>query len=223
MAEPPKDVFKLVRKYLKGWAPELIFDVGAHMGESTAFYAANFPAARIHSFEPTPKSYTRLVAATADLPNVVTHPFALGREEATLTLSERSDSTMNRLLPPGTTPQRGMVEVRVRPGAEVLREIGADHIDFLKIDTEGHDYAVLVGFLPVLKQVDFIQVEAAMNPYNRTHVPLRAFEDLLWEQGFHLFHIFEQTMEWKRHGRPALRRSNPVFINGRFADMTGIS
>jgi hypothetical protein len=30
-------------------------------------------------------------------------------------------------------------------------------------------------------------------------------------------------MEWKRRGRPVLRRANLVFINGRFADLTGIA
>ncbi|MFP5478229.1 MAG: FkbM family methyltransferase [Alphaproteobacteria bacterium] len=71
-----------------------------------------------------------------------------------------------------------LVEVQVRTGAEVLRELGAPRIDILKIDTEGHDYDVLIGFLPVIDQVDFIQMDAAMNPYDRTHVPLWRFEDL---------------------------------------------
>jgi FkbM family methyltransferase len=222
MAELPTTVFDLVRRYRKRWSPALIFDVGAHVGESTLAYAQVFPEARIHGFEPTPASFARLAAAVDGRKNIVVHNLALGRAEARLALRQRNDATMNRLLP-ADAPKAGTIEVRVRPGAEILREIGGDRIDFLKIDTEGHDLDVLIGFEPVLDRVDYIQVEAAMNPYNRTHVPLRAFQDLLSGHGFHLFHIFEQTMEWKRRGRPVLRRCNPVFINGSLVDLDGIS
>lgn len=223
MSQPQADFFPLARKTVRHWQPKLVFDVGANIGQTATDIAGRFPEAKIHAFEPSPKSYRKLVDATASFPNVTTHNIALGSSAATLALTQRSDSTMNRLLPGAAeaTPKTVMVEVRT--GVELFHEVQATRIDFLKIDTEGHDYEVLMGFLPVIRQVDFIQVEAAMNPYNRTHVQFRQFEDLLWDQGFHLFHLFEQTMEWKRGKRPVLRRSNPVFINGRFADLTGIS
>jgi FkbM family methyltransferase len=222
MAESPKTVFDLIRRYRKRWSPALIFDVGAHFGESALAYAEAYPAAEIHCFEPTPKSHARLAKTVAGRKNVHAHNLALGRETATLALRERHDSTMNRLLPADQASD-GTIDVPVRPGAEILREIGARTIDFLKIDTEGHDLDVLLGFQPVLGQVDFIQVEAAMNRYNRTHVAFASLVELMSAEGFHLFYIFEQTMEWKRGGRAALRRCNPVFISGRLVDLDGIS
>jgi hypothetical protein len=104
-----------------------------------------------------------------------------------------------------------------------MEELGLDHIDFLKIDTEGHDLEVLHGFLPRLGQVDFVEVEAGMNPYNTTHVPFDRLAGFLREAGFHLAHIFQQKMEWKRGGQPVLRRCNPLFVNRRLADLSGIS
>lgn len=222
MNPAPDDFFDLARKYLPEWAPKLVFDVGAHVGETVRHFAQNFPEAKILAFEPTPETYRELVRATSGLPNVVTHNLALGRTTASLGMLVRGTSTSNHLLPLASQDIEKAIKVQVRSGAEVFRELGASRIDILKIDTEGHDYDVLIGFLPVIQQVDFIQVEAAMNPYNRTHVPLRLFEDLLWHHGFHLFHVLEQTMEWKRGGRPVLRRANPVFINGRLLDLEKI-
>ncbi len=216
-------IFAFVKQHLPGWDPKLVFDVGANKGQSVVQLAGKYPEARFHSFEPGPQTYKRLVRRTADLPNVATYNIALGKEDATLELELGLRPTLSRIVASEDQPNGPSVQVRVRPGADVLKEIGADHLDFLKIDTEGHDHDVLLGFLPVIQQVDFIQVEAAMNPHNKTHVPYRRFEDLLFPLGFHLFHIFEQTMEWKEGGRPVLRRSNPVFINGRLVNLDGIS
>jgi FkbM family methyltransferase len=222
MAKPSKDPFDLILRYLPDWAPKVIFDVGANIGQSADGYARRYPKATIHSFEPSPGSYQALVAAMAEYPNVVTHCLALGRTETRLNLAESGRSTMNHLLPADSPPPEGGVEVQVRPGADMLRELDVAHVDFLKIDTEGHDLEVLHGFLPVLDRVDFIQVEAGMNPYNTTHVPFGRLDGLLQEAGFYLFHILEQKMEWKRGGRPVLRRSNPVFINRRLVNLRGI-
>jgi Methyltransferase FkbM domain len=104
-----------------------------------------------------------------------------------------------------------------------LRDLNIAHVDFMKIDTEGHDLEVLFGFEPVLDQVDFIQVEAGMNPYNTTHVAFGKLDGMLQESGFYLFLILDQKMEWKRRGRPVLRRCNPVFINLRLVNLRGIS
>lgn len=224
MTSSAQDVFSLARKYLPDWKPGLIFDVGANVGQTAGEMVQRAPEARIHAFEPFPDTYRELVANMQVHPNVVPHNLALGRAAATLNMEKHRDSRRSRLLPDaGGGTGSELVEVQVRTGAEVLRELGAPRIDILKIDTEGHDYDVLIGFLPVIDQVDFIQVEAAMNPYNTTHVPLRRFEDLLWHLGFHLFHIFDQKMEWKRGGRPVLRRCNPVFINGRLVSLNKIN
>jgi FkbM family methyltransferase len=220
--QSPTDTFGLIRRFMPRWSPNLIFDVGAHLGESATELAAQFPKATVHSFEPSPASYRELVKATAGFPNVTTHNMALGRQSATLRMTDRKDSSLNKLLPDDPAA-KGAIKVQVQTGAEVLRELNLSKIDFLKIDTEGHDYDVLIGFLPVIQQTDFVQVEASMNPYNTTHIPLRAFEDLLRHLGFHLFHIFEQTMEWKRGGRPVLRRCNPVFINAQLVNLDKIS
>lgn len=222
MPDTPKDPFDLILRYLPDWSPAIIFDVGANIGQSAKGYARRFPDARIHSFEPTPQTFQELAETVLRFPNVVAHCLALGRTDETLGLTQGRKSAMNRLLPRDAVLPEGAIHVEVRTGASLMRNLGIDRIDFLKIDTEGHDLEVLHGFKPMLDRVDFIQVEAGMNPYNATHVPFAQLDGLLKDAGFHLAHIFDQKMEWKRGGQPILRRCNPLYINGRLLDLQGI-
>ncbi len=222
MQSPPDTAFTLLRQYLPDWSPTLILDVGANVGQSAKAFARAFPEATIHSFEPSPDSFVQLVLATSALANVQTHCLALGQAKAKLGLTQGKASAMNRLVAKGRDLPEGAIMVPVRAGAEVMQELQVDHVDFLKIDTEGHDLEVLRGFLPMIDRIDLIQVEAGMNAYNRTHVPFAKLDAFLQRQGFLLMHLFEQKMEWKRGGRPVLRRCNPVYISGRLVDLTGL-
>jgi FkbM family methyltransferase len=205
-----------------GWRPACIFDVGANRGQSAVAYAEVCPDAVIHAFEPVPRSFELLRAATAPFPNVSLHQVALSSAPGMVTMSAAGAATSNRILP-GARPDAGpSVEVEALPGHVLMERLGCDGISFLKIDTEGHDFDVLVGFAPVLARIDFVEVEAAMNPYNRTHVPFRILEDFLRHAGFLLFRLYEQALEFKKGGRPVLRRANPVFINRRLVNTDGI-
>lgn len=104
-----------------------------------------------------------------------------------------------------------------------MADLSIDRIDFLKIDTEGHNLQVLTGFGAALDRVDFLQVEAGMNAYNKTHCAFQDFVDFLAPRDFLLFYIADQKLEFKSGGRPVLRRANPVFIAGRLVDLAGLS
>lgn len=213
---------RAVAARLPGWQPQVIFDVGANIGQSAAEYASAFPKAAIHCFEPVPDSFARLSAATATLPRVTAHPVALGQHQGTVRMSCNGTSVGNRILADQTAEGPHVVEVAMRTGAAMLSELGLKRLSFLKIDTEGHDLDVLKGFGPRLKHVDFIQVEAGMNPYNETQVPYQKLSSFLFRKGFLLFHIFDQVFEFKKGGRPCLRRCNPVFIRESLTDLSGI-
>lgn len=213
---------RAVAARLPGWQPHVIFDVGANIGQSAAGYAAAFPKAAIHCFEPVPDSFARLSAAIAPLPGVTAHPVALGQRKGTVRMSHNGASVGNRILTDQAAEGPGVIEVAMRTGADMLSALGIKRLSFLKIDTEGHDLEVLRGFGPRLKHVDFIQVEAGMNPYNQTQVPFQRLSAFLFRKGFLLFHIFDQVFEFKKGGRPCLRRCNPVFIRESLTDLTGI-
>jgi hypothetical protein len=89
-----------------------------------------------------------------------------------------------------------------------------DRIDFLKIDTEGHDLEVLRGAEKWLSagRIACIQCECSVNPDNTYHVAYQAIASLLEPHGFRLFAIYEQHRYWTR-GDPNLERVDAVFIS----------
>ena len=222
MAKPVNTTeFNLIRRRLPHWRARVILDVGANVGQSALGFAAALPEAIIHSFEPFPDSFRKLALNTAHLPNVMTHKLGLGSADAVMLMSVGPNSTKNYLIS-AADPALTTVEVEIRQGAALLDALAIPNVSYLKIDTEGHDLDVLMGLKTALRRIDFIQVEAGMNPYNKTHVPYALLADFMFENNFLLFHFFEQAFEFKKGGRPVLRRTNPLFINANLVDLKGI-
>ncbi|TXH95448.1 MAG: FkbM family methyltransferase [Pseudorhodobacter sp.] len=220
--EPPNPP-QLIRRRLPHWQAETVLDVGANIGQSARGFARFWPEARIHSFEPVPDTFARLTETVRDLPRVSAHNLALGRSSGTAEMTDLAQSVQNRIITEPGAEGRPTQTVQIQRGADFCQANGIKRISYLKIDTEGHDLDVLRGFTGMFKRIDFVQVEAGMNPHNKTHVPYAQLSDFLTRRGFCLFYIFDQVMEFKQGGRPVLRRCNPVFINARLVDLTGIA
>ena len=131
-------------------------------------------------------------------------------------------SVLSRTVRDGDKAFGTTIQVPIEAGHAWAGRNGVFPISLLKIDTEGADLDVLVGFEPLLAHVDAVQVEASMNPHNRAHVPFRDIEDFLRARGFLLFRFYDQTFEWKKGGRPVLRRADAAFINARLVSLDGI-
>lgn len=216
----PANPAQLIARRLPKWRAATVFDVGANIGQSAREFASAWPEAKILSFEPVPSSFAKLCETARSLPQVTPHNLGFGRHSGTAEMTNMPHSVQNRIVAPGDdTPTQ---TVQILRGEAFCTDHGIRRISYLKIDTEGHDLEVLKGFGRMLKRVDFVQVEAGMNPYNKTHVPFEALTSFLTKRGFLLFHIFEQMMEFKKGGRPALRRCNPVYINAGLVDLEGI-
>jgi FkbM family methyltransferase len=215
---PPE--FADIAKAMPSYKPSVIFDVGANIGQSCVSYARIFPEATIHAFEPVPAAFEQLCNAAAPFPKIQTHNIALSSKPGTVKMKAVGTSTANKIVRGPLSTGVQYVDVRAEEGHEIAAKLEVREISYLKIDTEGFDLEVLIGFQPILAQTDFVQVEASMNPYNKVHVPFRALEDFLRAQNFYLFKIYEQRLEFTRGGRPILRRSNPLFINARLVDLS---
>lgn len=221
-ARPTPETLSPFREILRkcpGRRFEVLFDVGANVGQTTLALAAAFPEARIFAFEPAEASFAALRQATAGLPRVAVAQCAFSAAPGRLRMIMHGTTTRNRIT---GLPVSGHVrEVEVRRLDAWCAEHGIAHLDFLKVDTEGHDLEVLKGATGILPAVDFVQVEVSMNRYNRFHVPFAAVFDFLSDQGFHLFYLHGQAFEGR--GYPVLRRADPIFINSRLVGpMQGI-
>lgn len=147
-------------------------DVGAHHGEVTLEYALHNPALRIYAFEPNLHAAAKLFGL---LPNYVVIPMAVaerdGCAEFHLNAFEGSSSLL-RL-------DQEAVKSWVR--GELLREestitvptirldtfmqmVGIARVDFLKIDAQGADLAVIKSAGDRIRDITKILLEVSITP-----------------------------------------------------------
>lgn len=209
------DMYNDIAERFQDYRFELIFDVGANVGQSVEEYYQRYPTTRTYCFEPIKATYEVLKANTASYENVSCHNFALGASAGTVTMVSEGVSSMNHIVEDKDAVDSGNTETVVISTLDSFcSENGIDHISFLKIDTEGNDLDVLKGASRMLTEnnIDFVEVEAGMNPGNTYHVSLEDLKSCLEEHNYFIFGIYEQVKEWPEK-KPHLRRTNTVFMS----------
>lgn len=133
---------------------DLVFDIGAHLGDRTAAFAGL--GARVVAFEPQPHIVSWLRRLVGRLPGVTIRSVAVGRVEgrAEMALS-RAHPTVSSLaaawrqkVGDDNPSFRGVrweetINVRVTTMDAMISEFGMPR--FCKIDVEGHEAEVLAG------------------------------------------------------------------------------
>jgi FkbM family methyltransferase len=212
------DPYHNFSRYLPKWRCTTVFDVGANVGQSAETFVRRFPAALVHSFEPFPTTFEELRRNTAKLSRVSVYPYALSSSTGTVFTTQGDCSTNNTITDTQecSTVSNKVVPIQTRTVTQVFQELDLKSISLLKIDTEGHDLAVLHGAAELLDRqvIDVIHVETGMNPTNHHHIPLEMIKSYLESKNYFLFGIYEQTSEFMT-GHPAMRRCNSVFISAK--------
>jgi FkbM family methyltransferase len=192
--------------------PKAIFDVGANHGAVATRLAKRFPEAMIFAFEPSQWNFSELSKRVEQLPKVRCIKAALSSSNGVARFQDDERAhDMSRLTAPGDACGGYFVQTQRLTDFCCSEQI--NHIDYLKIDTEGHDQDVLLGAKEMLqaKSIDFVEVEAGVNPENKLHVPLEIMKTYLEGFNYRLFGIYEQIHEWPTNS-PNLRRVNAVFM-----------
>lgn len=204
-----------IERQLINYRLNIIFDIGANTGQSASSYLSLSPLSIIYCFEPILKTFNELKFNMNGKKQVKCFQLAFGSREGSATMISNGISTMNCLVDEnhlGLDEQTELVSILPLDGFCEANNV--DHISYLKIDTEGADLDVLKGADKMLatKSVDFIEVEAGMNPNNKYHESLEVLKSFLESHGYYIFGIYEQVNEWPV-GDPHLRRVNAVFIS----------
>lgn len=160
----------------------VILDVGANSGEFGLELAKRNGEARVYLVEPQADMAAGLRESVAalGLPHVVVHEIAIAEEEgeATLGVSHRGDRGVSSLLPfdaghlardPYWSLREDLVfeseeAVRCVTLDNFLKEIGRPRVDFIKIDVQGLDLAVLRSAGPALDAIEAGMLEVASVP-----------------------------------------------------------
>ena len=155
----------LLRKVLPNC--RLVFDVGAHTGSWAEAALEVNPELEIHCFEASVQTHRQLVERTPRL-RVIANAFGLGAQAETRTLySFGAGNNANSLYRRNGIEVRGFPPQNQTETATLVRcddycaERGITGIDFMKIDTEGHELYVLEGTRGLLSKqaVGAIQFE----------------------------------------------------------------
>ena len=213
------EVFDDFRYALPNQCFSIIFDIGANIGQSTASYLSEFPNARIWSFEPSKELHSILTSKFSSDPRVTCERLALGSANEDVILNQTSNLTMFHL----SDPTREMPDQVTLTGTESVHVVTTDAyckrnqvdcIDFLKIDTEGHDLEVLQGARDMLAagRIGCVQCECGLTPGNHFHQPLDKIKSFLESFGYGLFGVYDQSEDGFSDS-PSLRRANVVFVS----------
>lgn len=195
----------------------MIFDVGANVGLYAQMLTRIFgPAAVVHSFEPSRKTFERLTKNTRSLANVRRHHFGLGGERGTSVLFSNADesgiaSVYKRRLDHFGLEMGKREEVELRTLDAFCDEQGITHIHLLKMDVEGHELEVLHGAARMLAgRIDFLQFE-----FGGCNIDSRTF----FQDFFYLLKDRYRLYRVVRDGLcpiPAYRETQEVFITTNF-------
>ena len=85
--------------------------------------------------------------------------FGLGNEHKELYYYPRYESFYDRIVSCHASDELNKILLQIKKGKEYIIEKNIQHIDFLKIDTEGYELNVLQGFEDALEHVNIIQFE----------------------------------------------------------------
>ena len=132
-----RETRRLVRggEYTFSGSPERILDLGAHKGIATEYFIEKYPNAIIHSYEPNPRLYQKLVQRTKKYPNVHTFNEAIAHDGVVeFVISERNMSSS--LFEKGEGVQVPSVSLRT-----AVERIGSPVS--VKMDIEGAEYEAL--------------------------------------------------------------------------------
>ena len=147
----------------RGYAPRVIIDCGANLGQWLRVAASVFPDASWHAVEPQPKCVAALQQLGATFPNLTVHATALSAPGAgTVRMIGGGDGTGpgNFVMTEHETVAGASTMPSTTLDALLADSIQAGDRALLKLDVEGHEIPVLTGAARLLTAVDVVLTAA---------------------------------------------------------------
>ena len=161
---------------------KLLIDIGAHKGESIELFSKNFIIKKIISFEASPISFKYLEKKIEknkqgyNNTEIVLENIALGAEDKIIEFNqfdESSSSTIKEVDEESKYYKRKFrlinflnnketyqkLKIKIYKLKDYIEKYSIKKIDFMKIDTEGYEFEILLGLEDEIKLVDIIMFE----------------------------------------------------------------
>ena len=161
---------------------KLLIDVGAHKGESIELFSKNFIIKKIISFEASPINFKYLKKKIEknkqgyNNTEIVLENIALGAEDKIIEFKqfdESSSSTIKKVDEESKYYKRKFrlinflnnkkiykkFQIKISKLKDYIEKNNIRKIDFLKIDTEGYEFEILLGLENKIQLIDIIMFE----------------------------------------------------------------
>ncbi|MBU2623833.1 MAG: FkbM family methyltransferase [Proteobacteria bacterium] len=175
-----------------------VFDVGANVGDWTALAFEIKPDLQIHCFEPSEATFRHLVARNFDA-EVTYNNCGLGSSTGEATLYVYRDGSGENSLYKrrgledgwGLDPQTQTETVVLQALDEYCKNENVHHIDFLKVDVEGHELEVFKGALGMIAQGKIKRIQFEYGGCNiDARVLLKDIFDFFAPYGYVFYKVF---------------------------------
>ena len=199
---------------------DVIFDIGAHKGESINFFNKYFKVKKIYSFEPSPINFAKLekyINNKKFKPLIILENLGLGirteKKQLNQTI-ESSSSTFNEINYDSNYYNKkkkllnffsnkkyiSKIDVNIISLKTYIINNKIDKIDLLKIDTEGFEFNVLSGLEDEIKKVNYIFFEHHYDDMYLKNYTYSDISELLKHNNFTIMHKnkmpFRKTFEY---------------------------
>ena len=201
-------------KYLIKNTHPIIFDVGANVGSTLGEFKEWYPNSTVHCFEPQEECWESLEKqasqyttneaiinkrAAGSVSNVsatfYSHDITSGQSGFNKINTKSLDSVDLNKLSDSEAIQKYEETLNHEREVEIIRSddymdsSGIEHVDLLKIDTQGYEPEVLEGFGKKLNDVDVVITELMFYDYYERRLSFSDIERFLLPAGFHLYDI----------------------------------
>jgi FkbM family methyltransferase len=223
----------LIRTVVSAGSPSrptlMLWDVGGNLGEWSQIAVDATQAAgknlRLDIFEPAPVARAGLESRFGAFANVQVHGMALSDHIGTGKMEIVAPTGGTNALVADGAQGSNLIDVSISTGAAMMDMLALDHLDLVKVDAEGFDFAILTGVRPVLEagRISVIQFEYNhrwLDQRNSLHSVFRFVEDL----PYHVARVTPDGLEIYPHWNPELDRffeTNYALVHKDVADRVG--
>ena len=197
----------------------LLLDIGAHQGESIEFFSRNFMIKKIISFEASPINFellrNRIRTNNLKYSNteIVIENIALGAENKTTEFkqfNESSSSTIKKINEESKYYKKKFrlinffnkekvyqsFKIKIFKLKDYIKQKNIQKIDFIKIDTEGYEYEILIGLEDKIQFVNTIMFEHHYDNMIKKNYTFSDINDLLVKNNFKK--IYKSRMPFRK-------------------------
>ncbi len=199
------DLFVDIHHKINYPALNVLFDVGANIGQTRMYFRFHVPSAKIYSFEPVQATFRQLQSSAVTDTNCVLENMALGDEagEKVIRLFDAEMTVLNSLRDDVMNKAANAREEKIKIDTldHYCSSRGINKIDLLKIDTEGFEINVLKGAEQMLQagKISFVYCETGFQQSNQRNTYFPTLTEYLAKRNYFFFGLYQMDYhDWKR-------------------------